>query len=150
MKKIKYVAGLLTVLAFITTNSFAQLRKIPAEVTNAFQEKYPEAKSVEWRDKLSSFTASFQLDSTTYVAQFNKKGEWENTEEAIDESELPEEVQAGFDKSKYTDWSMSRVTKIELPGDEINYRIEVAKGDIKKRNLYFNSEGRMLKDKLTL
>jgi hypothetical protein len=150
MKKIIYVAGLFIVLALITTNSSAQIRKIPAEVTNAFQEKYPEAKSVEWRDKLSSFTASFQLDSTTYVAQFSNKGEWENTEEAIDDSELPEEVKAGFDKSKYTDWNMSRVTKIELPGDEINYRIEVAKGDIKKRNLYFNSEGRMLKDKLTL
>lgn len=150
MKKIIYVIGLFFALTLITTISFAQIRKIPAEVTNAFQEKYPEAKSVEWRDKLSSFTASFQLDSTTYVAQFSNKGEWENTEEAIDESELPEEVNAGFDKSKYADWNITRVTKIELPGDEFQYRIEVAKGDIKKRNLYFNSEGRLLKDKLTL
>ena len=150
MKKIIYIAGLFFALTLITTNSFAQIRKIPAEVTNAFQEKYPEAKSVEWRDKLSSFTASFHLDSTTYVAQFSNKGEWENTEEAIDESELPEEVNAGFEKSKYADWNMSRVTKIELPGDEFQYRVEVAKGDIKKRNLYFNSEGRLLKDKLTL
>ena len=150
MKKIIYVIGLFFALTLITTISFAQIRKIPAEVTNAFQEKYPEAKSVEWRDKLSSFTASFQLDSTTYVAQFSNKGEWENTEEAIDESEVPEEVNAGFDKSKYADWNITRVTKIELPGDEFQYRIEVAKGDIKKRNLYFNSEGRLLKDKLTL
>ena len=150
MKKIIYIAGLFAILTITATSSFAQIRKIPAEVTNAFQEKYPEAKSVEWRDKLSSFTASFQLDSTTYVAQFSNKGEWENTEEAIDESELPEEVNAGFDKSKYADWNITRVTKIELPGDEFQYRIEVAKGDIKKRNLYFNSEGRLLKDKLTL
>jgi hypothetical protein len=42
------------------------------------------------------------------------------------------------------------VTKIELPGDEFHYKIEVSKGDIKKRNLYFSSEGRLLKDKLTL
>ena len=150
MKKIIYITAIFLVLAISATKSFAQLRKIPAEVTNAFQEKYPEAKSVEWRDKLSSFTASFQLDSTMYIAQFSSKGEWENTEEAIDDSELPEEVKAGFDKSRYTDWNMGQVTKIELPGDEIQYRIEVAKGDIKKRNLYFNSEGRMLKDKLTL
>ncbi len=85
-----------------------------------------------------------------YIAQFSNKGEWENTEEAIDESDLPEEVKAGFDKSRYTDWNIGQVTKIELPGDELQYRIEVAKGDIKKRNLYFNSEGRMLKDKITL
>ena len=150
MKKIIYVTGLFIILAFTTTNTFAQIRKIPAEVTNAFQEKYPNAKSVEWRDKLSSFTASFQLDSTTYIAQFSNKGEWENTEEAIDATELPGQVKAGFDKSRYTDWTMGQVTKIELPGDEIQYKIEVAKGDIKKRNLYFNSEGRMLKDKITL
>src|SRR5215211_7467887 len=100
MRKIVYIAGLFIFLAINTTNTFAQLRKIPAEVTNAFQEKYPNAKSVEWRDKLSSFTASFQQDSTTYIAQFSSKGEWENTEEAIDESELPEEVKNGFDKSR--------------------------------------------------
>ena len=150
MKKIIYITGLFAILAIFTTDSFAQIRKIPAEVTNAFQEKYPHATSVEWRDKLSSFTASFQLDSTTYIAQFSSKGEWENTEEAIDESELPEAVKAGFDKSRYTEWTMGQVTKIELPDDEVQYKIEVAKGDIKKRNLFFNSEGRMLKDKLTL
>ncbi|HUQ65283.1 MAG TPA: PepSY-like domain-containing protein [Flavitalea sp.] len=150
MKKIIYIAGLFITFTILTTSSSAQLRKIPAEVTNAFQEKYPEAKSVEWRDKLSSFTASFQLDSTTYLAQFSNKGEWENTEEAIDESELPEEVKNGFGKSRYTDWNMGRVTKIQLPNDELQYRLEVAKGDIKKRNLFFNEEGRMLKDKLTL
>jgi Putative beta-lactamase-inhibitor-like, PepSY-like len=150
MKKIIYITGLFFFLLFLSTNSIAQLRKIPAEVTNAFQEKYPQATSVEWRDKLSSFTASFQLDSTTYIAQFSSKGEWENTEEAIDETELPQEVQAGFDKSKYTEWEIGQVTKIQLPNDEVQYRIEVAKGEIKKRNLFYNSEGRMLKDKLTL
>lgn len=150
MKKIIYVTGLFMILTLIVTNSFAQIRKIPAEVTDAFQERYPNAKSVEWRDKLSGFTASFQQDSTHYIAQFKNNGDWENTEEAIDESELPEAVTNGFDKSKYTEWTIGQVSRIELPNDEVHYRVEVAKGDIKKRNLYFNSEGRLLKDKLTL
>ena len=150
MKKIIYITVLFAILSITATNSFAQLRKIPAEVTNAFQEKYPNAKSVEWRDKLSSFTASFQQDSATYIAQFKSNGEWESTEESIDESELPEAVTNGFDKSKYTEWTIGQVSKIELPNDEVQYRVEVAKGDIKKRNLYFSSEGRLLKDKLTL
>ena len=149
MKKIIYIAAF-AILTLFTTSSFAQLRKLPAEVTTAFQEKYPNAKAVEWRDKLSSFTASFQQDSTTYIAQFSSKGEWENTEEAIDKSELPELVKAGYDKSKYADWNFGQVSKIEMPNNEIQYRIEVARGDIKKRNLYFNSEGRLLKDKITL
>ena len=150
MKKIVYVSGLIALLAVFSTNSFAQIRKIPAEVTNAFTEKYPNASNVEWRDKLSGFTASYRLDSGMYIASFSNKGEWESTEEGIDAEELPDAVNAGFDKSKYTDWDMGQVTRIELPEDEIQYKIEVKKGDIKKRNLYFSSEGRLLKDKLTL
>lgn len=150
MKKIIYVSGLIAFLAVFSTNVFAQIRKIPAEVTNAFTEKYPNATSVEWRDKLSSFTASFQLDSGIFIATFSNKGEWESTEEGIDKEDLPDAVNAGFDKSKYTDWEWGQVTRIELPNDEVQYKIEVKKGDIKKRNLYFSSEGRLLKDKLTL
>lgn len=150
MKKIVYITGLITLFAIFTNNTFAQIRKIPAEVTNAFTEKYPGATSVEWRDKLSGYTASFSLDSTNYIASFNNKGEWEYTEEPIDEQQLPDVVQDGFDKSRYHDWNVGHVNKIEMPNDEVQYKIEVAKGDIKKRNLYFNSNGRLLKDKLTL
>lgn len=150
MKKIIYVSGFLALLAVFSTSAFAQIRKIPAEVTNAFTEKYPNATSVEWRDKLSGFTASYRLDSGIYIASFSNKGEWESTEEGIDAEELPDAVNQGFDKSKYTDWDMGQVTRIELPEDEVQYKIEVKKGDIKKRNLYFSSEGRLLKDKLTL
>lgn len=150
MKKIIYVSGLMTLLTVFSSDLFAQIRKIPAEVTDAFTQRYPNATGVEWRDKLSGFTASFHLDSGMYLASFSNKGVWESTEEGIDEQDLPDAVKEGFDKSKYTDWNMNQVTRIELPGDEIQYKIEVQKGDIKKRNLYFSSEGRLLKDKLTL
>src|SRR5688500_5999836 len=150
MKKIIYITGVFAFLMIFTTSAFAQIRKIPAEVTNAFQEKYPNATSVEWRYKLSSFTATFQLDGTSYIPQFNGTGEWDNTEEAIDQNKLTEAVTNGIDKSKYAEWNIGHVTRIEMPNDEVQYKIEVSKGDIKKRNLYYNSEGRMLKDKLTL
>lgn len=135
---------------FLVNTSFAQLRKIPAEVTDNFTEKFPGATQVEWRDKLSGFTASFSVDSVAYVAAFNNKGEWESTEQSIEEEALPEVVNDGFDKSKYADWTVETVSQIEYPNDEIQFKIVVAKGDIKKRNLYFNSEGRLVKDKLTL
>lgn len=150
MKKLLHISIIVTILTLLAVNGFSQIRKIPAEVTNAFSEKYPNAKSVEWRDKLSGFTASFSDDSSNFMASFNNKGEWEYTEEAIDQDELPEAVKDGFDKSRYHDWNVSLVNRIEMPDDEVQFKIEVAKGDIKKRNLYFSSEGRMLKDKLTL
>jgi hypothetical protein len=150
MKKIVYISVMMALLAITTNNISAQIRKIPAEVTNAFTAKYPNATSVEWRDKLSGFTATFALDSADFQASFNNKGEWEYTEEEIELSELPTIVSDGFDKSRYHDWNVGQVTKIEFPDDKVQYKIAVSKGDIKKRNLYFTDEGRLLKDKLTI
>lgn len=137
-------------MVFISGTSIAQIRKIPAEVTSSFTARYPQATEVEWRDKLTGFAASFNIDGTDYVATFSNKGEWESTEQGFNQSDLPKSVQDGFEKSKYADWDVNQVTKIEMPNDVLQYRIEVGKGDINKKNLYFNSNGRMLKDKRTL
>ena len=132
------------------SSSYAQLRKIPAEVTENFKQKYPGASDVEWRDILKGFSAEFKLDDIPYVAYFNNKREWESTEQVIEEDNLPGEVKEGFDKSKYADWTVGTIHKIELADNSIQYRVEAIKTDIRKRNLYFNSDGKLLKDKITL
>jgi hypothetical protein len=150
MNKIFYTASVILILFLSASGLSAQIRKIPAEVTESFSEKYPGAGSVEWKDRLVGFTAAFNLDNINYLANFSNQGEWESTEHEIDQNEVPEAVMDGFDKSKYTDWDILKVDLIELPGDNVQYRIEIGKGDIRKRNLYFNSKGRLVKDKLTL
>jgi Putative beta-lactamase-inhibitor-like, PepSY-like len=150
MKKTFPLVLMISMLALSTGSMYAQLRKIPAEVTNTFSDKYPGATSVEWKDRLTGFTAAFNYKDEDYIASFSNKGEWENTEQKIEEADIPAPVTEGFSKSKYADWTISEVHKIELPADVIQYRLEVASGDIKKRNLTFNDEGRLLKDKLTL
>ena len=133
------------------SEAIAQLRKIPAEVTSAFVEQYPDAANVEWKDRLVGFTAGFTINDTAYQANYDNNGEWESTEYKIQPEDLPEQVNDGFEKSRYAaDWMIQNVDKIELPGEKIQYRILVASGDIQKRNLYFNSKGRMVKDKITL
>src|ERR1041384_6297227 len=96
----------------------AQIRKIPAAVTDAFKEKYPSASGVEWRDKLSVFTAVFVENGVNHEARFNSKGGWLNTENVVEQDVLPASIKDGFDKSKYADWTIEKVHKIELPGDE--------------------------------
>lgn len=132
------------------THSFAQIRKIPLEVTEAFRQKYPDATNVEWRDKLNNFSAVFEFDKEEYEAKFNSKGEWQLTENEIEESGLPEVVKDSYDKSKYADWEIGTMHKIELSDGTFQYRIESIKNDIRKKNLYFNSEGRLLKDRITI
>lgn len=149
MNKILFAVILLCSLS-LTQTANAQFRKIPAEVTNAFSEKYGAADNVEWRDNLSAFVAGFEQDGEKFEARFNKKGEWLSTEKMIAVSDLPLEVNNGFEKSKYSDWDIKHVFEIELPDDVKQYRVRVAKSELHQKNLLFNRKGRLLKDNLTL
>jgi len=150
MKKYVIAFLILILASFAIVPSFAQIRKIPSEVTEALKQKYPDAENVSWKDKLSVFAASFEMDNEKYEARFNDKGEWKSTEKEISEADLPGDVKDGFEKSKYADWELKNTFLIELPGNETQYRIQVAKNDIQKKNLLFNNDGQLLKDNITL
>src|SRR5690554_990012 len=100
MKRIFPAIALVLFLATTTSSLSAQIRKIPASVTDSFKDKYPDATGVEWRDKLSVFSAIFVKDGVNYEARYNSKGQWLNTENEITKDDLPSPVQEGFEKSK--------------------------------------------------
>jgi hypothetical protein len=150
MKKFLLVPFLSVALIFLVNNSFAQIRKIPAEVTEALKQKYPDAGNVSWKDKLTVFSASFEMNNEKYEARFTDKGEWKSTDKEITESDLPGEIKDGLSKSKYADWEIKSVTHIDLPDNKVQYRIQVAKSNVQKKNLLFTSEGQLMKDNVTL
>jgi hypothetical protein len=151
MKTGKILSFILATVCILSANSlFAQFRKIPAEVTDAFYAKYPVAKKVEWKDKLSSFVANFELDGETHEARFTSKGIWEQTETKLEESKIPSVVNDGFSKSKYSEWEVKYASEIKLPGDSVNYKMIVAKSNVEKMNLTFNEKGKLLRDSRTL
>ncbi|HEY8388074.1 MAG TPA: PepSY-like domain-containing protein [Parasegetibacter sp.] len=141
---------LLVTMVFGTLNLSAQIRKIPAAVTEAFKEQYPDATLVEWRDKIAFFQVSFEMAGIAYQANYLPKGEWQSTEMAINETDIPDEVLEGLDKSKYTDWELRSAYKIYLPGNQLNFRLHVVKSELQKKNLLFDRDGRLLKDNITL
>jgi hypothetical protein len=147
MKKIVFLS--VSIFLFALSMS-AQIRKIPAGVTESFKQKYAAATNVEWKDRLTSYVATFEQDGKKHDAYFDDDGTWKQTETAIEESELPAAVTEGFQKSKYTDWTIHRVERIEKGDNSIEYRVQVKKGDIRKKNLRFNSDGQLLKDKNTI
>lgn len=151
MKKIIYYSLALCLIFTIYNTADAQVRKVPAEVTEAFKTKYPSASNVEWRDRLSGFTAAFDADKIHYEARFNNKGVWLNTENKIPDSELPAVVKDGFQKSKYaSEWTIKDAYKIEIPDSKFQYRVHIKKSDLQQKNLLFNSDGRLIKDNITL
>ncbi|TKK66110.1 hypothetical protein FC093_17790 [Ilyomonas limi] len=139
----------------LVVSAHAQLRKIPAEATNALKAKFPNAQKVEWKDKLTYFEASFDNNGIATTADFSNKGEWQQTETALTWEETPAAIKDGFKKSKYADaddWKMGdTVTKIVKSDNSTHYRIYVDKVDgIQKKYLYFNTNGQLEKDALTL
>ena len=140
---------LLTGIA-LSSPATAQIRKIPAVVTDAFKYKYRNAESVEWKDKLSHFVVYFQLNGDKYEAYFKNDGTWNGSQKEITRDDLPEDVLAGLDKSKYADWEIIGYYELIQPSDKMEYRLLVSKSDLNKRDLTFTDTGRLVRDKLTL
>jgi Putative beta-lactamase-inhibitor-like, PepSY-like len=149
MKRICKFSVLMILLAVLNTGH-AQLRKIPADVTEAFKTKYPDTKNAEWKDKLTSFAVSFEMEDDKYTAKFNNKGEWIQTEKEITEEALPADVKNGYDKSKYTAWKVKSVACIENKDNTVHYRLLVRKNDIEKKYLLFDKDGKLLRDAITI
>ncbi len=149
MKKIILFALLLPMLVV----AHAQIRKIPAEATDAFKKQYPSASGASWSDKLSYFQVDFTMNGGTYLAKYDSKGGWKNSEQAITAAQLPAQVKEGFDKSLYANkgWEVKEYTIIYMPGTiATKYRILVRKNAIDKKYLYFDASGKMIDETTTL
>lgn len=146
MKKSIYVMMTALFLAIMTV-SFAQIRTMPAEVTNAFKAKFPEAQNVAWKDKLSSWEATFTEKGVKTEAWFSNKGEWKETDKDWKFEELPEEVKVGLKHSRYSDWTPGSVTAIWKKDKELQYQIFVEKSSLlQKKYVIFNEKGVLQKE----
>ncbi|MES2776276.1 MAG: PepSY-like domain-containing protein [Bacteroidota bacterium] len=147
MKKI--ISGAFVFIMVIGNNDVtAQIRKIPAAVTQSFKVKFPEVAEVEWKDKLTVFEASYEVDAIKYQSTFNNKGEWKKTETEIAEEDLPSEVQEGLDKSKYKSWEIKTVSNVQtIEGQK--FMLVVQKSALQKKRLYFSYDGQLIKDPIT-
>lgn len=130
----------------------AQLRTLPSVVTDSFKTRYPSAAQVSWSDKVGYWQASFYLGSDALTAKFKNTGEWESAMKTIAQTSLPPDVQDGFAKSLYADgeWRVSTVQVLYLPGDVTQYAVRVEKSSLQKKNLLFNSKGRLIKENAAL
>lgn len=146
MKKI--ISFLLVTMLFATALQ-AQLRDIPASVTDAFKSRYPHAGNVTWKDKITYFEATFQLDGTDVSADFSNKGEWKSSEAKTTYEALPATVKDGFSKCKFSDWTKGSVAELQHMGKGVEYRIYVEKSSpFQKKFLFFNANGKLVRDAL--
>src|SRR6266498_4711427 len=138
---------ILSLALIFAVSSFAQLRKTPLAVTNAFEKQYSGASKVQYEDNLINVQVHFISDSGKMVAKYNSDGEWKETEREFDYDSLNADVKSGFEKSKYSvEWKVKETSIIYLPHNEIQYRVKVQKNDLQKKYLFFDKSGRLLRD----
>jgi Putative beta-lactamase-inhibitor-like, PepSY-like len=152
MKKTIFYCLLLGGLLMTFAPVRAQLRSLPSVVTDSFKVKYPSATQVSWSDKLGYWQASFYLGPDALTAKFKNTGEWQSALKTIAQTSLPAEVQDGWSKSLYADgeWNVATVQVLYLPGNVTQYAIQIEKSSLQKKNLLFNSNGRLIKENAAL
>lgn len=129
----------------------AQFRKVGAEITNAFAAAYPSATNVTWKDNLTNFEAQFDQSGDHSVAKFTTKGVWMETTRDMKFDNLHAAVKDGFNKSKYKDWEKKEIKEQAVKGKQTLYRIHVSKQEtVINKYLYFNAQGQLVKDALTI
>ena len=150
MKRFFFLFFVAAALLFSGFKSQAQITKAPDEVKQAFTQKYPDATEADYSNKLVETDITFKENGANCKARFSNKGEWIATSKQTSFESLPEAVHDGFNKSKYADWQVDDVYEIYQPGKDMEYKVEVEKNTVQKKNLFFNAKGKMLRDNITI
>lgn len=148
MMKIKTLTFFLVLFSFF--QGFSQVTKVPQSAKDNFQRQYQDAQNVTWDNDVINVNARFELNGEKMNAEYNNKGIWRKTEKDWSFDKLPGAVKDGFSKSKFADRGVTETIIVYLPGDIEQYRLKVEKNDFQKKYLFFNKEGRLLREAITL
>lgn len=148
--KARLLSIFILVLLFFSVSVFSQVTKIPESAKENFSKQYPSAQKVNWDNDVVNVNVRFEVDGEQMNAEYNNKGIWKKTEKKWAFDKLPEEVKDGFNKSKYAGRGIVETEIIYLPGDVEQYRLKVEKNDVEKKYLFFNKDGRLIREAITI
>jgi len=148
MKSVRIALTIVLVLFFKL--AFTQVTSVPQTAKDNFANQYPAAQEVKWSNDIVNVNVHFILDGKQMNAEYNNKGIWKNTLENISTDSLPPAVQDGLSKSKYADREITDSKIIHYPGGVTQYRVRVEKNDLEKKFLYFDGNGKLVRDAITL
>ena len=140
---------LMVSFSFISVS--AQIRQVPQPVQDSFTARYPHADSVDYVDNLLNVHVHFMENGEHMKAIFSNKGEWRQTEKTVDFEKLNADVQDGFEKSKYSsEWKVREAAVVYLADGSQEFRLKIGKNDLQKKYLFFNKNGRLLRETMTI
>lgn len=136
---------LLVVLGAMGCDDDDNIKNVPEGVKSSFNERYPNAKKVEWEQKNGYYVADFRNDGCETDAWFDGSGIWYMTETDVPFDALPEVVKSAFRSSQYGSWRVDDVDKLEKNGLELLYVIEVEQGE-REVDLNYSEDGVLVRE----
>lgn len=127
--------------------------KVPADVRNTFGGSYSNTANLKWEtenvSQRSYYKAEFNnRNDNNYKtsAWYSPEGKWQMTETEMPYSAIPTAIRTAFENSPYATWRKdNEVDKIERPDSEIVYIIEVESATDEDVDLYYSTDGILIK-----
>ena len=123
-KSISLMFGALGILV----TSCAQDDKVPGNINDAFNFKFPEAKLIKWdKESDKEWEAEFKMNGAATSANFDLNGLWLVTETEIKTGDLPETIKEVL-SLKFDGYKIESAEKVEKP-DFSGFEVEMEKGE---------------------
>lgn len=132
---------LLLILAFGCQSSTKG--QVPEEVKSSFQEKYPGENDPDWhKDQNGNYESQFKKDGDHYRADFSPDGNWIETEQSIDEDDLPKAIKEVLEE-EYDKFKIVEVELVNHHSKGMFYDVEL-KDDGEKIDIEFKENGEII------
>lgn len=134
-------------LAMISIGARGQVN-VPEAAKTALAKKFPNAQSVKWSEEKEGkptsviYEAEFKLNGKASSANFNSKGEWQETELTIVKTDLPSEVVKTIE-SQFAGYKLREMASVETPAGK-SFEILMSKGS-SKIEVVIDLQGKVIK-----
>lgn len=106
---------LLFLSLFIITPVLAQMKAtedVPKTIEKSFNRNNPEAKMLSWENTQDGqWHATYESAEIQYISSYSKNGNWEETRNTIETSEIPLNVNTVLDR-KYKSYNITEVDHV--------------------------------------
>jgi|SRR5688572_576399 uncharacterized membrane protein YkoI len=113
---------------------------VPSVVLNAFQQKYADAKAVEWENKGDVYKAEFEVGSRGHDVWIDKSGKITKHKEDFPKKDLPQAIQQQI-STEFKAYKLDDADKIEMDG-KVFYQVELD-GTSDDRKVLFTADGKV-------
>lgn len=126
----KNILVVFMLIAAFSISACAQV-KVTDAAKAAFTKKFPTAQSVKWGEEKEGvaetvFEAEFKLNGKSTSANFNAKGEWQETEMTVVKADLPAEVLKTIG-ADFAGYKLGEMASVETPKGK-SFEILMSKG----------------------